>query len=481
MCEGILIIMKRKEKVMKKFNKFLALGLAGASLLTGGLMLSGCDITDDKDTTQTEQNQDEQKVVTSISINTNTLPSYIIRGKFNRANIKATVTYEDNTRKVIDVTESMLDETSKEEVKYAGQYNLTINHGGKTATMYANVVDERYLLKEVVEENLNKDVTIVNDDGSYQQSDADNKIVHYDDGAGHTAWVWLNNNISYLYEGDEIPEMTKELASNFVNYTQDGYMMSVFDILNGADEDGAWTIESVEKDGLNYILTATQGEDCQYKYYFNEDFMYKVEEIDGDYTYITTYNYAIVDLEVPADIKALESSATVDVENVIWDLKDTMSKYLTNDFEVVANGEVLRQYDADKQIMINTEEGTRWYWVNGDDYYKVVVGGQGATKYRADDWNDEMKDICFIADVFNNGDNEYSITISSDGRYYKLTVITNDEDEAVYKYTFNDNEILKIDISYNGEDTGTITYRKANVNLTVPDEIKDMEEGAQQG
>lgn len=83
--------------------------------------------------------------------------------------------------------------------------------------------------------------------------------------------------------------------------------------------------------------------------------------------------------------------------------------------------------------------------------------------------------------MFNNGSNEYSVAINSDEQYYELTIITNDEDDAVFKYAFNDNEILKIDISYDGEDAGTAVYRKVNVNLTVPDEIRDMEDAAQQG
>ena len=163
---------------MKKFNKILALSLAGASLVAGGFMLNGCDIADNKGKTQTEQEQEEQKVVSSISLNTNTLPSYIIKEKFSRTNIKMTVTYEDGSTKIIDVTESMFSENDKTKLNNVGQYNLTVNYGDKTATMYANVVDERYLLKEVVEANLDKDITITYDD-EIMKFDADNKIAYH--------------------------------------------------------------------------------------------------------------------------------------------------------------------------------------------------------------------------------------------------------------------------------------------------------------
>ena len=477
---------KQKEKYMKKFNKILALGLVSASALTGGLMLSGCDITDDKDKTQTEQSQDEQKVVTSISINTNTLPSYIIRGKFNRANIKATVTYEDNTTKVIDVIESMLDEVSKEEVKYVGQYNLTVNYGGKTATMYANVVDERYLLKEVVEANLDKDVTLTAGNNSCQ-IDMDNKIIKYNDiSDGWVGYTWLSNNITYEYESYEDEICRKSLGSEWRKEAYLNYTADILDILEtGKDSDGdEWTIESVEKIDVNYQLTVKcEAEDATYTrvYTFNDDFLCSVYLYYDDGEIVYNYNYSPITLEVPTKIKALEDSATISVYNRIDDLGCIIEGYLKNDFEVVMNGEVLRQYDADKKIMISTEDGTRWFWVNGDDCYKAIVGGQNATKYSADDWNILIKESCFIADVFNNGPNEYSVAINSDEQYYELTVTTNDEEDAVYKYTFNDNEILKIDVSYDGEDAGTAVYRKVNVNLTVPDEIRDMEAGAQQG
>ena len=472
---------------MRKFNKFLALGLASASLLTGGLMLSGCDITEDKDKTQTEQQQDEQKVVSSISLNAETLPSYIIKGKFNRTNVKMTVTYEDNTTKVVDVTESMLDDASKEEIKHVGQYNLTINHGGKTATMFANVVDERYLLKEVVEANLDKDVTLIN--GTLQlQVDADNKIISITDSTdkSYACYTWLNNNITYNYESDESADANKSLASEFTSESYIYHTMEVLDILeNGFDSDGdSWTIESIEKDGLNYILTATStdgdGERCEHKYYFNEDFLWKTEMTYDQETTIYNLDYSILNLEVPTEIKALESSATVDIESRIENLKETMQTYLKSDFELIINDESYAKYDADSQVSCTTEDGKQvWMWLNGDYCYTHYNGEPQLNKHGSSAWEDRLKSYLFSEDALNESGFEYSVTITADGQYYELNVTT-DEDDVVYKYTFNDEEISKIEVINNSSVNVVATYVKKSINLEVPADIKALESSATQ-
>lgn len=456
---------------MKKFNKILALGLAGASALTGGFMLSGCDITQDTDKTQNEQSQEEQKEVSSISINEDSLPSYIIKGHFSRTNITMTVTYDDNSTKVVDVTESMFSETDKEKLKNVGQYNLTVNYGEKTATMYANVVDERYLLKEVVEANLDKDVTVTSSEGTMKY-DAENKILHYTDGEDYTFWGWINNNLFYTNESDG-DGSNKWLSGTIYDYINNEYPYSkIVDMLKRTD---AWTIDDIEKDGLNYILTATHGDEEQYKYYFNEDFMYKVEETDGGYVYTSTYNYAILNLEVPAEIKALESSITIDVEDISWDLKDLMNDYLESDFEMVVNGESYAKYDADNQIVLITEgQEDTWMWLNGD-YCYTYYDAEQTYKHNSSLWESRLKGHLFMGDALNNGDYEYSATISEDGQYYVLTIITNDEEDAVLKYIFNDEEIAKIEVSYNDSDDTVATYVKKSINLELPAEIKQWE------
>ena len=480
---------------MKKFNKFLALGLAGASLLSGGLLLSGCDITDDKDNTQTELEQDEQKVVSSISINADSLPSYIIKGKFSRTNIKATVTYEDNTTKVIDVTESMFSETDKEKLKNVGQYNLTVNYGDKTATMYANVVDERYLLKEVVEANLNKDVTLSVGNNTCQ-IDADNKIIKYTDvDDGWTGYTWLSNNVTYNYEAEEV--CNKSLASDWEKESYYYHTMDILNILeNGKDSDGdTWTIDSVEKEGVNYILTARYevvGQDyiLTYKYIFNDDFLCKIECEDNDpETWEYNFNYAPITLSLPSEIKALESSAKVHVASGIDDLNITMESYLQSDFEMSifdnsSNTTYLhQQYDADNKIIkeidpFDTNEGDL-AWINGDYYYSYYYVTNSIYKDNISSWDRHIMVNCFtFDDDFANA----IVDISEDGQYYELISTSEDGDGEVweYKYIFNDEEINEIKVTCDGQYMGSYTYNRTNVNLEVPADIKALESSAAQ-
>ena len=472
---------------MKKINKILALGLAGASLATGGFMLSGCDIDRDNNNTQTEQNQDEQKVVSSISLNTDTLPNYIIKGHFARTNITMTVTYEDNSTKVIDVTESMFSETDKEKLKNVGQYNLTINYGGKTATMYANVVDERYLLKEVVEANLDKDVTLSIGNNTCQ-IDVDNKIMKMTDvDDGWVGYTWLSNNITYDYEGyDE--GCNKSLASSWEEGSKYYHTFGILRILeNGKDSEGdPWTIESVEKDGINYVLTAKNVyEDYErtYKWVFNDDFLLKLECEDNDpESWEYNFNYAPITLEVPEDIKALESSATIDSE-ILDNLRVTMGNYLDSDLEVSVfdnttnTTEVFKRYDADNNILYyDNGDFNKWYWISGSYWYSKESDSDSAHKTL----NTGTWESMLISSIFGDCDlSECTINISSDGQYYELIVTEEDyPDTYEYKYIFNAEEINKIEVRYNDEYIGYYTINRTNVVLEVPAEIKALESSA---
>lgn len=479
---------------MKKFGKFLALGLAGASVLTGGFVLSGCDVTNDAKS-QTEQGQDENKVVTAISINADSLPNYIIKEKFNRTNIKATVTYEDNTTKVINVTESMLDESSKEEIKHIGQYNLTINYGGKTATMYANVVDERYLLKEVVEANLDKDVTIQSGD-EIIQIDEDNKVID-DQGA----YYWIDNNIAYSYSVDEGRVFNnKALANEYYKESRYLHSMNALNILENKDDsgrDGEYTIDSIQKDGINYILKATYHSgfdwEVKYTYNFNEDFLLSVvveePDLDDEYygeTITYNFNYAPITLEVPDGIKALQDSATIEREIIVEELRSVMQNYLKSDFEmsIFDNSNnttyLYQQYDADNKVLKQIEPGNErmidWNWVNGDYYYSYDSDSNHIYKHALSAWERHLLVCCF---TFDNAFDNITVDISDDGQYYELVLTDNDDDEVwEYTYVFNNNEIAKIDVKCDGQFMGTYTYNKTKVVLEVHPDIKALESSA---
>lgn len=459
---------------MKKFNKFLALGLAGASLLTGGLMLSGCNITQNNDNTQIGQEQEGQKVVSSISINADTLPRYIIKGKFARTDIKATVTYEDNSTKVIDVTESMFSEADRAKLNSVSQYNLTINYGGKTATMYANVVDERYLLKEVVEANLDKDVTLICGTNMIQ-IDADNGIMK-EVSETEVIYTWLSNNTAYQYDLNS--GYTKRLSRDYTNDSEMYRTFMILDILE--DGTGACTIESIEQVEQNYILIVQYSDEGSITYTFNDDFLLGVKLCSDEEETIYSYNYSPITLEVPSEIKALENTAIIDIGSRIAVLRyDVMESYLKSDFEMLINGESYAKYDADNQVLCTTEDGEQvWMWLNGDYCYTHHNGESQLAKHNASEWESRLKSYLFTEDALNESSFEHACTISADGQYYEITVTTNDENNTIYKYTFNDDEISKIEISSDLE-TIIATYVKKSINLEVPAEIKALENSAQ--
>lgn len=477
---------------MKKFNKVLALGLAGASVLTGGFMLSGCDATEEVDKTQNEQTQDEQKVVSSIAVNQESLPSYIIKGHFARTNITMTVMYEDGSTKIIDVLESMFSETDKEKLKNVGQYNLTINYGEKTATMYANVVDERYLLKEVVEANLDKDITLSVGNNT-MQIDVDNKIMKSTDvDDGWVGYTWLNNNVTYDYEAEQ--GCNKSLASDWDWQSKYWHTYSILEILEtGKDEEGTYyTIEPVEKEGINYKLKVKRTNEwyTQTKTYtFNDDFLCGIDfygvmkngEVDEDYT--INYSYVPITLEVPAEIKAMESEATVHVASRIENLKTTMSKYLESDLEVSVfdnttnTTKIYVKYDVNNNIIYREYgEFNKWYWTNGNYWYSKESDSDRAYKEDISTWESHLISVVF--GVYDLSD--CTIDISSGGQYYELTVTEEDHPDVwKYKYIFNAEEISKMEVRYNDQYKGYYTFNKTNVVLDVPSEIKALESSAQ--
>jgi hypothetical protein len=400
-----------------------------------------------------------------------------------------TVTYEDNTTKVVDVAESMFSETDKEKLKNVEQYNLTVNYGDKTTTMYANVVDERYLLKEVVEENLDKDITLTVGNNTCQ-IDADNKIIKWT--SETSGYVWLSNNITYNYETSD--GCYKGLVSDWRENSRMYHTMDVLDILEtGKDCDGgAWTIKSVEKDGINYVLTVDSAEGgMTKKYTFNDDFLLSIrsidldsnDEIESDVMY--EYNYSPITLEVPTEIKSLENSATVHIASRIEDLKSTMAKYLESDLEVItfdietSSNIATTKYDTDNNIVYyEDKEFNKWYWTNGDYWYSKESDSDRAHKENISSWKDCVIE-CIFGEIDYNGENS-EIKVSSDGQHYELiTTVEDYPDSWEYKYIFNDNEISKVEVIYNGQYMGYYTYNKTNIILEVPAEIKVLESSAQ--
>ena len=469
---------------MNKFSKILALGLAGASVLTGGFILSGCEKSD-KNSTQLEQNMDIEKGVIAISFKKNSSPKYIIRGKFSRANIKMLVTYDNYITKEIEVTESMLDEHSQQEVKQAGQYNLTIKFGGQTATMYANVVDERYLLKEVVEKYINKDVTI-STDSSIMQIDMDNKITIHN-GYGYSFYSWIKDGVRYDYEDDDGNTCYEKcLASDWEEQAKFSHTKDILNILEtGRDQDGNyWKIESVKGDGVNYTLTAKRsvgsGFDVR-EYIFNEDFLSSIreyeeheKEISGEQTF--NYNYTPITLKIPDTVDTNSYMATVDYDDKVNKLDQIMSKYLEKDLEVYLYDSSIIQIDIDNQVMNSGDNKLSWMWVSGDYYYVYTSneeGGYTIEKYSAAKWKEDLANYVFMRDSIYKDNVSKSIELVGD--YYVITV---QDEEIKYKYIFNNEEIKCIEINTNTNNE-VRCYKNCKWDMTLPEGIKKLESEAQ--
>ncbi len=504
------------------FKKFLALGVAGASVLTGGFLLSGCDMTkdDNSNKSQVEQSIQQEKAVTSIKLIESSIPNYIIRNKFYRTNIRAVVTYEDKTTKEIAVTEDMIEERDREDLKYVGQYNLKINYGGKSTTMYTKVVDERYLLKEVVEANAGKDVTMTEYSGDSivrNEIDVNNDIYKMscllDEGveSDFVEYAWLSNGITYMTatEGSLIDCYRDLDGSDWKYGTSTLYIFKYKD--NLINESKGYTINSVEldEDTNNYILEAicpTEDDGnmvCTYE--FNDDFLLSVtrliEVYHDTYEDVYKYDYSPVTLEVPAELKAMEKDAIIDAYNNAEVAIEMINNTLNIDFSAtLENEEVIStiEFDANNKILhmliedsVSEEVYNNEYcWLKGDYVYNSngeLDDGVYCHKLDKEYLNDVILlqllgfDICNF-DSYDWDEEEPTITIDSNGNYVLKLVEYEGDGVTVYgrhEYTFNANGLVNIKVAYEGveEEFVTINYSN-NINLTVPDEYIAYEEDA---
>ena len=142
----------------------------------------------------------------------------------------------------------------------------------------------------------------------YQQYDANNKIIKetdpFDADDGDLAWVNGEFYYNYHYQSDSI---FKHDVSNWDRHV----MVNCFTF----DELFENCTVDISDDGQYYelILPSEDGDGSQweYKYIFNNEEICKIEiKCDGQYMGGYIYNKTNVVLEVPEEIKALESSAT---------------------------------------------------------------------------------------------------------------------------------------------------------------------------
>lgn len=120
---------------MKKLKKLLC---AAFMIVAVGLVCAGCSIIKDVG-------------IKSIQINSEQTVVQIYAGEFDEANITATVTYEDDTTKTIQITEDMVvyndGPSSSQWVNTPGTYAITVLFKGETVSLTVKVLPKLITVK----------------------------------------------------------------------------------------------------------------------------------------------------------------------------------------------------------------------------------------------------------------------------------------------------------------------------------------------
>lgn len=95
--------------------------------------------------------------VESVAIMEETIPDYIIAGKFDEAKIKSLITYEDGTTEEVYVNSALLNDAYQEELNTPGEYEIEFLLKGKTVKFKIKIIDAT-LVHEVRFFNGNNDL-----------------------------------------------------------------------------------------------------------------------------------------------------------------------------------------------------------------------------------------------------------------------------------------------------------------------------------
>ena len=274
---------------MKKINKILTLVLAGVSALTSGLMLSGCT---------TKKANIEDLIISSDNI------PYVVEGRFNDAGIKGVLIYDNGTFKNINITEDMLSEADKLKTNTAGQYEITISYENEQEVINIEVIDQVELLDRLVQKTINNDFRLDMLGLGVAQYDAQNKILKLEYGNGELCWFWISNGYQYEYDdGDIDKEVYIETEWNDWLKANLGYPAGENEFNNRI------AYSSVNSLGNYLVIIEDLNGDgeiegtIEIEYNLNSLVQTKMEETTSK---VQTPS---INLEVPAEIKALESSA----------------------------------------------------------------------------------------------------------------------------------------------------------------------------
>ena len=80
--------------------------------------------------------------VKSVEIIEETVPEFIVAGKFDEAGIEALITYDDGTTETVEINSSLLRDMYQEELNTPGDYELEILLKDKIVTLNIKIIGQ---------------------------------------------------------------------------------------------------------------------------------------------------------------------------------------------------------------------------------------------------------------------------------------------------------------------------------------------------
>ena len=97
-------------------------------ILLFAIGISACDIQKDVN-------------IKSIAVVEDTVPACVVAGEFDKAGIKALITYEDGSKEFVDINSKLLGDVHQEKISKPGEYEIEILFRGQNLKFKVKVVD----------------------------------------------------------------------------------------------------------------------------------------------------------------------------------------------------------------------------------------------------------------------------------------------------------------------------------------------------
>lgn len=117
-----------------KRGKFVLRFIKIAFVMVFSLVVSACSFQKDVN-------------VRSIEVIKETVPEFIMEGEFDKAGIKALVTYEDDSTKIIEINSNLLKDAYQEYINEAGEYEIELLFKGASTKLKVKIVNEEEIFE----------------------------------------------------------------------------------------------------------------------------------------------------------------------------------------------------------------------------------------------------------------------------------------------------------------------------------------------